>query len=321
MNKLTNILALTITGLLIISSCSKKGCTDPKANNYDAEAKKDDGSCVLPTDTNTNDSTPTAATYKVKFVFKFDSTQERLDNFGQPSTVPAGNSAQHPRFNLMGAHYIEFTESEYTALGAGEIVYNSPTTMQTGTKAFIFDSAATAENNEQFFEYPIDSMTPGTYKYLRVSLIYQNYDIDFTANGYDLSGTLASFVGTNSYISSFKIKDSTLTLNTDKAQGYWAFETNFTGVPVSQGQAPGTTVPNPISGTSPIPTNSCVATGIFATPLQITGNETSDITIVCSISINNSFEWKDANGNGKYEPLDGDTVVDMGVRGLIPIVQ
>ena len=31
--------------LLFLSSCSKEGCTDPIAENYDAEAKKDDGTC------------------------------------------------------------------------------------------------------------------------------------------------------------------------------------------------------------------------------------------------------------------------------------
>jgi hypothetical protein len=31
------------------TSCKKKGCTNPDATNYDENAKKDDGSCVLPT--------------------------------------------------------------------------------------------------------------------------------------------------------------------------------------------------------------------------------------------------------------------------------
>ena len=31
--------------LMFLSSCSKEGCTDPVAENYDAEAKKDDGTC------------------------------------------------------------------------------------------------------------------------------------------------------------------------------------------------------------------------------------------------------------------------------------
>lgn len=33
--------------LLLITSCKKKGCTDPTAINYSAEAQKDDGSCTF----------------------------------------------------------------------------------------------------------------------------------------------------------------------------------------------------------------------------------------------------------------------------------
>lgn len=40
--------------VLSLGSCKKKGCTDPNATNYDSKAKKDDGSCVLPTTTSGN---------------------------------------------------------------------------------------------------------------------------------------------------------------------------------------------------------------------------------------------------------------------------
>ena len=39
--------------------------------------------------------------------FKFDPTQVRLDNLGQPSTVPAGHGAQSPVFNKISSHYLE----------------------------------------------------------------------------------------------------------------------------------------------------------------------------------------------------------------------
>lgn len=60
-----------------------------------------------------------------------------------------------------------------------------------------------------------------------------------------------------------------------------------------------------------------MVTGQFATPLTITGNETSDVAIIVSLSTNNGFGWQD-NGDGIYEPGAGNQVVDMGVRGLIP---
>ncbi|GIR59117.1 MAG: hypothetical protein CM15mP65_16980 [Crocinitomicaceae bacterium] len=41
-----------ITVLLIfgvgISSCKKRGCTDPMSLSFDSDAKKDDGSCTYP---------------------------------------------------------------------------------------------------------------------------------------------------------------------------------------------------------------------------------------------------------------------------------
>lgn len=45
---------LMVTGLALaiaggMTSCKKEGCTDSAATNYDEKAKKDDGSCILPT--------------------------------------------------------------------------------------------------------------------------------------------------------------------------------------------------------------------------------------------------------------------------------
>lgn len=48
--KNTKIIIAGILGLSLAlgtTSCKKKGCTDANATNYDANAKKDDGSCVL----------------------------------------------------------------------------------------------------------------------------------------------------------------------------------------------------------------------------------------------------------------------------------
>ena len=34
--------------MLAIAGCKREGCTDPKATNYDSDAKKDNGTCVYP---------------------------------------------------------------------------------------------------------------------------------------------------------------------------------------------------------------------------------------------------------------------------------
>jgi hypothetical protein len=50
--------------LAVVPACKKKGCTNPLATNYDAEAKKDDGSCELPdTDTWYTEVTVGSETY------------------------------------------------------------------------------------------------------------------------------------------------------------------------------------------------------------------------------------------------------------------
>jgi hypothetical protein len=255
--------------------------------------------------------------------FRFDSTQVRLNSVGQPATVPPGRGAQSPLFNAMSAHYVEFAPTALTALGAGDVVYHAPETTLGGATAIDHDLGINVGNGGTFLDIPLSDLQPGTYSWLRVSLAYQNYDIRFWALGLPFTGTIGSFIGYNTYIGSHVVHDSTVTVNANKLQGYWAFEVQDPpfATPVTQGQAPGTTVVNPLFATSPIPAGSCVVTGSFAEPITITGNETEDVVITVSLSTNKSFEWSETDGDGRFEPLDGETPVDMGVRGMIPIVQ
>jgi hypothetical protein len=265
---------------------------------------------------------PTPVEANVNFIFKFDSTQVRLNNIGQPATIATGNAAQSPRFNTMSAHYVELAPTATTALGAGAVLYHAPEVTTGGATAIDFSKAKFAGNNEVFLSVPVKSFAAGSYTWLRVSLAYQNYIIKVSGLGQTIDATVASFIGYNTYITSHKVKDSTLNINANRAQGYWAVEGSALGFGVVRsGQAPAgaTTVPNPIFATSPIPAGSCVVTGQFAAPLVVTGNETSDINIIVSLSTNKSFEWQDITPNGQYNPLDGDLVKDMGIRGLIPI--
>lgn len=265
--------------------------------------------------------------------FTFDSTQVRLNSAGSPAEVPAGHAAQHPRFNAMTAHYVEFAPTAWTLPGQGGVVYHAPETTAGGANAIDFSQAVQVGEGEAFLNIPLSQLPAGTYPYLRVSIGYQNFEIDFrytdTQFGtgvYDLQGTLASFIGFNTFISSFPVAEQSVAVNDDKLQGFWAFEVNDPPMPLVPivGQTPpgATTVPNPLFDSSPIPAGSCLVTGAFAQPLVITGNETENVVINVSISTNNSFEWID-NGDGFFEPGPpaNDQVVDMGTRGMIPVVE
>ena len=251
---------------------------------------------------------------------KFNPNQARLNNLGQPSTIPSSNAAQSPTVRQMSANYIEFAPSATTLLGEGEIIFSGDETTAGGGNAINFQNAMFAGNNETFLTIPLSEVTNGNYEWVRVSLAYQEGDINFKAtDGNSYTGTLASFVGYNTYITSFDLNGSVIEVNANRLQGFWAFEAlGFT----AQGQAPAgaTTVPNPLFNSSPIPQGSCVVTGQFENGLTITGNETQDVVVTLSFSINDSFEWTEVNFDGQYEPGAGEQVVDMGLRGLIPLV-
>lgn len=280
--------------------------------------KKDDEDTTTPTP-----ETPTAVGPKLIFKFRFDEQQPRLDNLGNEASIPAGHAAQSPVFHGISAHYIEMTNGPLVQLGSGEILYMAPETSAGGSNAIDFAQSLIVDEDEIFYEVPLSQVTPDTYEWFRVSLAYQNYDIQFTYDTWNLTGRIASFVGFNTYIDNVLINTQTVDVGGNRLQGFWALEvpTPF-GTITQSGQAPpgATTVPNPLSATSPIPAGSCVVTGQLLQPLQITGNETEDIVVILSLSTNQSFEWEDNNGNGLFEPQT-ESVVDMGLRGLIPFVE
>ena len=274
-------------------------------------------SCDDKDDQTVDDSGP-----KLIVKFKFDPAQERLDNLGQPAAIPAGHAAQSPIFNTISSHYLELAPDAFTALGQGTILYRNAETTAGGANAIDFSKAIIVAEDETFIAIPLKDIAAGSYEWVRCSLSYQNYNIKVLSSGTEYTGTLASFVGFRNYITSFTSGGYSFTVNGNRDQGYWAF--GLQGFDYStSGQAPAgaTTVPNPLAATSPIPSGSCVVTGKFASNLVITGNETQDVVVTLSLSINNSFEWQEVNADGKYEPSVGENVVDMGLRGLIPSYQ
>ncbi len=298
-----SLLFITVIGLSLSFSSCKKDDTDINDDGINSETALNPGEHP-----------------RLILKFKFDSTQVRLNAFGQPTAVPAGRAAQSPHFNGMSSHYVELATNDFTAIGGGAVLFKNLETMAGGKKAIDFEKSKVVGEGEEFFSIPLSQVPAGSYKWLRISLAYQNYDVKVKFQGNHFTGTLASFIGYNTYIKSYAPNSVNVEVNDDKAQGYWAFEAfGF----VSQGQAPAgaTTVVNPLFVNSPLPSGSCLVTGQFAgSNMVITGNETDDIIVKVSLSTNDSFEWID-NGDGVYEPEVGDLVIDMGIRGLIPTVQ
>jgi len=281
-------------------------------------------------DNTTEEDTHTHPEPRLIFKFKFDPTQVRLDNLGNVSVMPSNHRAQSPMFNKMSAHYVELAPGDLTAVGSGSVLYHAPSSYAGGDTAIDFNQSVRVAEGQEFLSIPLKNIAAGSYKWLRVSLAYQNYDIvykdaNIPGNGLD-TGTIASFVGYKTRIGTYTIKTQTKTVNATKLQGYWGFESNVFGTYIvldGQSAAGATTVVNP-NPSSPIPPGSCLVTGQFVntsgsnSPLTITGNEEHDIIITVSLSTNNSFEWEENSGDNYYQPTAGDVVVDMGLRGMIP---
>lgn len=327
--KIKNIFSLTvlcICSTLIFNSCKKEKDEEPTTPP----------TTPTPACTPATSFTPTGSGPRLIFKFKFDSTQVRLDNLGNPATVPSGNAAQSPIFNWMSQHYIELA-GDLDPVGGGEVLYVGTNTTAGGTNAIDYCASTQTSENVIFYSRPLSTIPAGSYKWLRVSLAYQNYDITYKASaipGGIGTGTLASFIGFRTYVTGYQINGHSYAPGSGSGgpgnheQGYWGFETNVLGTNYFlDGQAPAgaTTVPNPLFATSPIPAGSCLVTGQFVdntmanSPLIITGLETTDIVITVSLSTNDSFEWHEVTADGYYQPEVGEYVVDMGIRGLIPI--
>ena len=281
----------------------------------------------------------------LKVKLQFDANQKRLNNIGTETVIPAGHATLTPEFNSMSLHFIEIVPTELTPYKDGEALYQGDEVAATNpnvfgfTKAIDFEKALKIEDGETFLEIPIKNLRPGTYRHARVSVSYQNYDVKYNLKNVTVvgdlnneSGTIASFLGYNVFLNDIVVREEPLAVNDFKLQGFWAFETDLSNPwsdynQVISGQAPSgaTTVVNPFPE-SPIPPGSCVVAGSFEQDLTITGNETEDIQLTLSFSINKSFEWEDTNGNLEWDidvgnPANTEKVVDMGLRGLVGKVE
>ena len=140
-----------------------------------ASCKKDDS------------ATPTHAP-KLIIKIEVDSTLDRLGNNGLPVTMPAGHAGQNPLFSKIAAHYLEFSQNAFTAIGAGDVLYHAEETTLGGATAIDFSKSKLITPGQTFLELPLSDLAVGSYEYARMSLSYQNYDVQFYYAGTPFTG-------------------------------------------------------------------------------------------------------------------------------------
>ena len=163
----SKVLAIALVGTILIGGCKKKGCTDPLATNYSAEAKKDDESCsYVPVIVLNGDASVTAnlnSTYT-------DEGATATNNDGSSVTVTADITAVNT--SSTGTYTVTYTATNETGTATatravtvviGQSVWTSntweitsdcgatafplaspPTISAGGSSALIFDSFFTA---------------------------------------------------------------------------------------------------------------------------------------------------------------------------------
>lgn len=186
------------------TSCKKKGCTDPPALNYNAEAEKDDGSCTY------------AETKTVKFSFthNFDGTGLTAAGFDQLNyTNASGNvlsftklqySISDVRFYkangdsiyLDGYHFVDLTDNatlEYTLPATIEVGDYTGIAFNWGFNEADNVSGAYADLNALSWSWP--DMIGGGYHQLKMEGRYINAATDTISYQYHAGSRVRQISG------------------------------------------------------------------------------------------------------------------------------
>jgi len=84
--KIFTLIAFVLVGTSSMTSCQKKGCTDPTSDNFDTEAEEDDDSCEDP---------------RVKFIGSYNATE--TGGVEYPLTI--NNSSSDDRTIILNSNY------------------------------------------------------------------------------------------------------------------------------------------------------------------------------------------------------------------------
>lgn len=227
---------ILLFGSLIISSCKKEGCTDSTALNYNADAKKDDGSCTY---FQLNVPTTYAFTDGTNNTVSYSGQTERLNQLTEMATyMKTGTTAQ--------LSYLSLTDmfANTGSNGGGNFSFTSTKKLQ--DKCLAADTALFIDYMDSLAVASIDfastaadgqagTLTSGTSTYL------------FAANGIEyaqliekgLMGAVFLYQATNIYFGSDKMSaDNTTAVNAGAGEYYTAMEHHwdeafgYFGVPV-----------------------------------------------------------------------------------------
>ncbi len=238
------------------------------------------------------------------FIIKFDSIQDRLDNNGGLSVIPGGHSVQTPIYNQIAINEIEFLEDSLTAYGYG--------------KTLLSEENLFMNNGSLDLTMYMPGETQTTFHWLRIYFSYQNVSVKCKINGDIVTGTMLSFLKTHTGLYPSQIGDSIIRNDSSRYQGEWFLEVDTSGFgTLLHGQTPqgSLTQPNILHYSWPVQTNSMY---VLTCPINpgLYFNKTPSKTITISVSTNKSFEWVEHSDPNYFEPLDGDTIIDFGIRGI-----
>jgi hypothetical protein len=277
----------------------------------------------------------------------FDTQGERFDANGELAEVPEGRAAYTPEMRELRISSIELVPDENTPVGQGVMLYEAATRVVFGEEITELDQTISTAGGIVANRFNFQDIPAGTYPYVRVGLAsakYQlNYDLhyhvkdstdtdsippDFTVpvELTQLSGGMAVLYS-DAWVNTLTPFNITLDINQQKRQGYYAFETSFTSsfelgnnVYVDSLFNTIPTLPNPISATAPTPESSGIITGVFDTPLEVTGQESEDVLVDLTFSTNQAFEWVDPNNDGRWDVWilaeTWERISDFGLRSL-----
>jgi hypothetical protein len=124
------LILVAAAGVMATTSCKKTGCTDPNAINYNAEAKKDDGSCITVSESRKVTFFEYTATWCGPCgSWGSDAFHETIDdNAGKLVPIAVHASSSDPMYNAVSAaFYNNFTITGWPNFWVGNVYKGTST--------------------------------------------------------------------------------------------------------------------------------------------------------------------------------------------------